>query len=738
MTGINHKQAQRYLRAAADGLIRENQHALLDAHLRECDSCRAEAEELKALDARLKKNFQARWDANDGPSRNVIATIRSRSRRIIMTNRINTGLKTALGIAVLFLLIVSFNPVFRQVREYSERNNAVSSTPSHASEPPATDPLTFTLTVKEAERLAGFDVLEPTYLPEGYIFQGAGYDPQTQKVALTYASPFVDPFGEGRVNIYQQRGDVPRQTDNLPPHVTPVPVGDVTGEFSRGVWIYESGATTPRWDGSADYYSLSWQKNGTSFMVDSIGGEGVPPIQLNGLSAIAESLKHMTTQTAQQIPLIATDKSNGEWIAFVGSKLVPGKDDPAALSEMFNVYMIHPDGTGLINLSNCEDNSGCLFENLQWSYDGKHLAVLQNVNDKKIVARLTQYGGGETMKPFTDPDNFGYSWSPSSYKIVFADASGGNYDIYTVYMDGRNDPELRQLTNDSAQDAGFVWSPDGRQIAFERFDGNQLSVYIMNEDGSNQREVGRGMGKVNLRWSLDGTSIYASSGNNSWLDCETCVHKPGIYRIYLNGSVQIHQIYYEQDGKKIDGWYLYDTPQNSLYFARLDHSAFLNFRGTWMQTDGNSVQELGASDPHQTCKTTTGNILGEHISPNERFSVITDFCAGGFDLYLADHETQTPGQKPVHLIRLPLYAIGGGGDGAYLPIEWSPDGRWLVYDDGIGDTFLLNLERVLQDPSTKPTLLRLYPNQPEPTGLMDLSIGDLSVFDFNLAWQPRP
>ena len=80
MTGINHKQAQRYLRAAADGLLRENQRALLDAHLRDCDSCRAEADELNALEARLQKNFQARWDANDGPSTNVMTTIQSRSR----------------------------------------------------------------------------------------------------------------------------------------------------------------------------------------------------------------------------------------------------------------------------------------------------------------------------------------------------------------------------------------------------------------------------------------------------------------------------------------------------------------------------------------------------------------------------------------------------------------------------------------------------------------------------------
>ncbi|MBI5944894.1 MAG: PD40 domain-containing protein [Chloroflexi bacterium] len=134
MTGINHKQAQRYLRAAADGLLRENQRALLDAHLRECGSCRAEAEELSALEARLKKNFQARWDANDGPSKNVMTTIQSRSRRIMMTNRINTTLKTAAGLAALLLLTVLLNSLLGRFRSSAvpggatQTNEATQST----------------------------------------------------------------------------------------------------------------------------------------------------------------------------------------------------------------------------------------------------------------------------------------------------------------------------------------------------------------------------------------------------------------------------------------------------------------------------------------------------------------------------------------------------------------------------------------------------------------------------------
>ncbi len=691
MTGINHKQAQRYLRAAADGLLRENQRALLDAHLRDCDSCRAEADELSVLEARLKKNFQARWDANDGPSKNVMATIHSRSRRIIMTNRINTALKTVAGIAALLVLIVFLNSAVGKLRNTSMPASATESTGTPQSIQPggliafvslqdggnyeiftmkadgseltnltnnlATDmfpawspegtriaftsdrsgdtdiyvmnadgsslsrltndrgyedyfswspdgqriiytasenslnqngrlmvinadgsnkialmdqpgsytflgwspdgqtivyqatnlgdtkdtsimsanvdgkntldgpyfegdsgrwhyqihwetpeqfitvslnseqstwgqwnltrffttgdytnyngnnpilvtsdspivvifdrtyvvesqdaltwfvydgapipsspwkfsdicktpgdpkllktshtispdgkhdfvsfycgddngnvsfflmnedgteihqlgkPITNTsfipfdvswssdgkyVTMPIADRQnqdiylfdiekmkndssvqpiqlttdgamkygatwqpqpkeepvvikateekpaptsaehdifdpseTGFNVLEPSYLPEGYAFQGAAYDSYTRTVTLEYVHPPEDPSGAGIIHIYQKRGDFPKEP-GLPSHATPTLVGDVMGEFTRGVWIYESGATTPRWDGFADYYALSWKKEGISFMVDFIGGEGVPNINLEGLRAIAESMK---------------------------------------------------------------------------------------------------------------------------------------------------------------------------------------------------------------------------------------------------------------------------------------------------------------------------------------------------------------------------------------------------------------------------------------------------------------
>ncbi len=166
---------------------------------------------------------------------------------------------------------------------------ALSATPLASTSTPA--PLTFSLTVGEAEALAGFDVLAPSYLPTGYAFQGAHYDSETQRVAMSFVSQRGESGGAGTLYIYQQRGSLPEDTSPSAA-VTAVSVGDVMGKFVRGAWVYEpAGSTTPRWEGNADVYTLSWQKNNTTFTITFLGGETIPPISLDDLRAIAESMK---------------------------------------------------------------------------------------------------------------------------------------------------------------------------------------------------------------------------------------------------------------------------------------------------------------------------------------------------------------------------------------------------------------------------------------------------------------
>ena len=429
----------------------------------------------------------------------------------------------------------------------------------------------------------------------------------------------------------------------------------------------------------------------------------------------------------ENFPPIGTGINNGEWIAFIGGEAVP---DLIPVNQ--DVYMIHPDGSGLVNLT----QSPAHYYYLQWSPDGQHLIFIRNTADSKTD--IMSHHVGETSPEvlastvffpieYNPNQHFEYSWSPDSKQIAFLDKPAGNYDIYTINADGSNEPELRQLTNDPGQEIDFAWSPDGSQIAYQKINGDQISIMVMNADGSDQHEVARGTGEVRLSWSRDGKSLYAVSiylwerVKNSRLECEACVDASAIYQIDL-ARPSVRQIYSEHDTSKIGGWYLYDTSQSTLYFMRVNPPVFVEFWGTWFRADGNSVTEIGEMDPQQTCKTTT--VLNEYISPNPRFSAISNFCAARFDLYLADRETTAREKRFIHLLQLPLAATGQGGDFATLPVGWSPDGRWLVYDDGNQSIYLLDVEQTLWDPTTEPSILF----QSDSNSFM------LS----ELAWQPKP
>src|SRR5436305_10206918 len=77
-------------------------------------------------------------------------------------------------------------------------------------------------------------------------------------------------------------------------------------------------------------------------------------------------------------------------------------------------------------------------------------------------------------------------FSPDGKKIAFESNRSGNFEIYTMDIDGAH---IKQLTNDTAFDGTPAWSPDGKQIVFASERDSDPEIYIMNVDGSNQKRL---------------------------------------------------------------------------------------------------------------------------------------------------------------------------------------------------------------------------------------------------------
>src|SRR6478672_12248032 len=70
--------------------------------------------------------------------------------------------------------------------------------------------------------------------------------------------------------------------------------------------------------------------------------------------------------------------------------------------------------------------------------------------------------------------------------IAFTSTRDGNAEVYVMRADGSN---VRDLTQNLAQDGEPSWSPDGKRIAFVSGRDGNIQVFVMNADGSGQKRL---------------------------------------------------------------------------------------------------------------------------------------------------------------------------------------------------------------------------------------------------------
>ena len=99
-------------------------------------------------------------------------------------------------------------------------------------------------------------------------------------------------------------------------------------------------------------------------------------------------------------------------------------------------------------------------------------------------------------------------------KIAFASSRDGNYEIYVMDGDGRNQ---RRLTVHPTIDQYPTWSPDGKKIAFvSNRNGGYIQIWVIDADGKNPIRLTDGLWDQHPAWSPDGTKIAYDVLLNPW------------------------------------------------------------------------------------------------------------------------------------------------------------------------------------------------------------------------------
>ena len=263
-------------------------------------------------------------------------------------------------------------------------------------------------------------------------------------------------------------------------------------------------------------------------------------------------------------------------------------------------------------------------------------------------------------------------------QIAFSSERDGNFEIYVMDTDGKNQ---RRLTNNRRDDRSPLWSPDGKRIAFASsskamndvgmhpppvVDGTP-HIYVMGADGKNRRRLSNEFfAEWDPSWSPDGKRIaFTSSGTMDVAD--------GPWQIYVMDADGGNKQRLSND---VSGWEPSWSPDGQ-------HIAFVSFRDGFgegiyvMDADGQNEQRLTDNLSHEWSPSWSPD--GERIA----FVSLRD---GNRDIYVMDAD----GKNQRRLTRNPAYDL--------YP-SWSPDGKRIVFvseRDGNYEIYVINADGARQ------------------------------------------
>jgi TolB protein len=121
------------------------------------------------------------------------------------------------------------------------------------------------------------------------------------------------------------------------------------------------------------------------------------------------------------------------------------------------------------------------------SPDGTQLVISdQSQDDRKSRIYILPIGGGTPRRITELAPSYWHGWSPDGKTLAYCAERNGNFDIYTIPVEGG---EEKRLTTATGLDDGPDYSHDGKYIYFNSERTGTMQIWRMKTDGSEQQQV---------------------------------------------------------------------------------------------------------------------------------------------------------------------------------------------------------------------------------------------------------